>query len=302
MTRQPATPDTETSVVEGVDHPTTQADVESTLRAVGVRTGSIVIVHSSLSSMGWVVGGPVSVVGALRSVVGPDGTIVMPAQTGVSDPSNWQFPPVPASWWQTIRSTWPSFDPMTTPLRGMGAVVECFARLPGAVHSGHPSLGFVAHGPSARRLMRPHPLDDGLGDGSPLARLYDDDADILLLGVGHDSNTSLHLAEVRGLGERAPTMSDGAPLAVDGERAWIEYSHVAYDEDDFEELGVAYAEQGGTEQRAAIGRGEFRRMPMRELVDFGTTWIAAHRTAEAPTDRDSSPSVPHPVPDGGETS
>jgi len=41
-----------------------------------------------------------------------------------------------------------------------------------------------------------HGLDDPR-ENSPLARVYDRDGDVLLLGVGHDSNTSLHLAEHR---------------------------------------------------------------------------------------------------------
>jgi aminoglycoside 3-N-acetyltransferase len=213
----------------------------------------------------------------LRSVVGDGGTIVMPALTGLSDPSHWQAPAVPEHWWPTIRANWPAFDPVTTPLRGMGAVAECFARLPGVVHSGHPAVGFIAQGPRADELMSSHDLEDGLGDRSPLASLEAAGADIVLIGVGHGNNTALHLAECRALGAAAPMRRDGVPMLVDGERRWVEYSHVDFDESDFVLLGDAYLAAGGTEMRASLGAGEIRRLPMRELIDFASEWIAAHR-------------------------
>ncbi len=162
----------------------------------------------------------------------------------------------------------------------MGAVAECLARLPDTVHSGHPAVGFVANGPRAAELMQPHALAAGLGEGSPLARLYAAETDIVLLGVGHDNNTALHLAEVRALGTSAPSVDDGAPRLVDGRQQWVEYTHVDYDEDDFPELADAYRAAGGTHQRASIGGGEIERIPMRELVDFGERWIAAHRSGD----------------------
>jgi aminoglycoside 3-N-acetyltransferase len=270
-------PTGEAAAVARVDIPVTAVDVEASLRAAGVTMGSTVIVHCSLSELGWVVGNAVAMVRALRSVVGDGGTIVMPAQTGLSDPSHWQAPAVPEHWWPTIRANWPAFDPMTTPLRGMGAVAECFARLPGVVHSGHPAVGFIAQGPRAAELMSSHDLEDGLGDRSPLASLEAAGADIVLIGVGHGNNTALHLAESRALGAWAPIRRDGVPLSVDGQQRWVEYSHVDFDDSDFVMLGDAYSAAGGTEQRAPLGAGEIRRLPMRELVDFATEWIAEYR-------------------------
>lgn len=266
----------EAAAVARLDRPVTQADVETSLRAAGVTPGSTVIVHCSLSALGWVVGNAVAVVRALRSVVGDEGTVAMPAQTGLSDPSHWQAPPVPEGWWASIRANWPAFDSMSTPLRGMGAVAECFARLPGVVHSGHPAVGFVAQGPCATELMSSHDLEDCLGDRS-LASLEAVGADIVLIGVGHANNTALHLAECRALGAMAPRIRDGAPLLVDGRRRWVEYSHIDFDESDFVMLGDAYSVAGGAETRASLGAAEIRRLPMPELVNFATAWIAEHR-------------------------
>lgn len=167
------------------------------LEALGVAPGSTLVVHSSLSAIGWVAGGPLAVVHALLESVGPDGTLVLPAHSGdFSDPERWRNPPVPASWVETIRRERPAFDPRTAPTYRMGAIAELFRTWPGVLRSHHPLASFAAHGPNAERVTAGHA--DELGERSPLARLYELDAHVLLLGVGHDRNTSLHLAETRG--------------------------------------------------------------------------------------------------------
>ena len=60
------------------------------LSNLGLRSGTTVMVHSSLGKVGWTVGGPVAVIRALLEVLGHEGTLVMPAESpNVSDPSGW---------------------------------------------------------------------------------------------------------------------------------------------------------------------------------------------------------------------
>ena len=58
-------------------------------------------------------------------------------------------------------------------------------------------MSFAAWGKHAEFVTDGHSLDNGLGETSPLARVYDLDGYVLLLGVDYDSNTSFHLAEYR---------------------------------------------------------------------------------------------------------
>ena len=271
----------EVEVIAGTIEPVTVSMLRRALLDAGVSPGAVVIVHSSLSRIGWVIGEAHSVVVALLKSVGPSGTIVMPAHTGVSDPSRWQNPPVPEAWWTTIRSNWPLFEPDLTPLRAMGTVVECFRRLPGVLHSGHPAVAVVAYGPLAEQITVSHPLGRSLGDASPLGRLYELDAQVVLLGVGHTHNTSLHLAEHRATWPGKASKTDGAPLLVDGTRQWVRYTDLDHDNDDFEALADAFVAAGGMEQRTRIGNGEVRTCKMREIVDFGTDWISRTRSAPA---------------------
>ena len=79
----------------------------------------------------------------------------------------------------------------------MGVIAEAVRTWPGAVRSDHPHVSFAAVGAQALSVTGVHQLDDELGEHSPLGAVYRLDGKVLLLGCGHDSNTSLHLAEWR---------------------------------------------------------------------------------------------------------
>ncbi|MBD3722020.1 AAC(3) family N-acetyltransferase [Klebsiella pneumoniae] len=118
---------TEQELISRTPQPATRASLARQMRENGLTLGGTVLVHSSLSSLGWVAGGPVAVIQALLDCVGPQGTIVMPTHSGdLTDPADWRSPPVPADWVQILRNEMPAYDPQTTPTRNMGAVAELF--------------------------------------------------------------------------------------------------------------------------------------------------------------------------------
>ncbi|GHA15083.1 hypothetical protein GCM10010389_62130 [Streptomyces echinoruber] len=133
----------------------TRDSLAAELGALGVESGETLLVHSSLSSLGWVCGGAVAVVQGLLDALGPGGTLVVPTQTGdLSDPALWNNPPVPEEWWPAIRAAMPAYDPRITPSHGVGVIPETVRTWPGALRSAHPP-------PSSRlRSSRgdPHPL------------------------------------------------------------------------------------------------------------------------------------------------
>jgi aminoglycoside 3-N-acetyltransferase len=124
-----------------------------------------------------------------------------------------------------------------------------------------------------------HELVDGFGEGSPLARLYSMDAWVLLLGVSHANNTSLHLAEYRADYPGKARVEEGSSVVVDGRREWVQYADVDGDSSDFEALGNAFA-QAGHEAQQQIGAGTARLMRQRPLVDFAVHWFERHRQAK----------------------
>lgn len=258
-------------IVASTQFPNTIETITKDLKALGVEKGMTIIVHSSLSSIGWISGGAVAVVEALMKVVTEEGTIIMPTQSSdLSDPKHWSRPPVPEDWWQIIRDNVPAFDSRITPTRGMGEIVECFRTYPNVVRSNHPLGSFAAWGKHAVEITMNHSLSMSFGEESPLRKIYDLDGYVLLIGVGYDSNTSVHLSEVRS--GACELIQVGAPIIENGERVWKEFVEMDYESEKFVEIGVEF-ERKGTVKNGKIGNATCRLIKQRDIVDFGTEWF-----------------------------
>ncbi len=258
--------------------PVTVETLVRDLQSLGVERDSTVLVHCSLSSLGWVCGGAVAVIQALMEVV-CDGNIVMPTHSAdLSEPSFWENPPVPETWWKIIRETMPAFDVDMTPTRMMGAVAEAFRHHPQVRRSNHPELSFAAWGPNRDFIVDHHELDYAMGEGSPLAKVYDLGGFVLLLGVGYDKSTSMHLAEYRSVWGSENPARRGAPIMVDGERVWQEYDDIESDSSDFAEIGRAYEKgHGGGVRKGIVGAADARLCSQPCMVNFAVDWMNKNR-------------------------
>lgn len=258
--------------------PVTAGSITSDLRALGVESGQTVLVHGSLSALGWVCGGAPAVVDALQRVVTESGTVVMPTHTpGNRDPSNMEHPPVPESWHDTIREEMPPYRPAVTPTQGMGAIPECFRDYPGVERSAHPQHSFAAWGADAEFVTENHPYDYSLGEQSPLARVYELDGDVLYLGTTHATSTSLHLAEYRADLD-LETETKASAVVVDGEREWVQWEDLNFDDEDFSDCGAAFErEHPDAFTTGRVGVGTATLLDQRPLVDFGVGWFEANR-------------------------
>jgi aminoglycoside N3'-acetyltransferase len=175
------------------------SEVAEQLRALGVEPGGVLLVHTSFRAVRPVAGGPRGLIQALRDALGPEGTLVMPSWTGDDDAV---------------------FDPAATRAsEDLGVVADTFWRMDGVSRSDHP-FAFAALGPRAAEVIHdPLPLPPHVPE-SPVGRVHDLDGQVLLLGVNHDADTTLHLAELlAGVPYRVPkhitVLRDGRPVRIE---------------------------------------------------------------------------------------
>lgn len=264
----------EKEAISMVKQPNTRESIARDLKSLGLERGMTVIVHSSLSSMGWVCGGPVAVVQALMDVIGEDGNLIMPTQSADnSDPSEWSRPAVPEAWWETIRQTMPAYDPIITPTRGMGKIVEAFRTFPDVKRSAHPTCSFAAWGKESEAILSGQILEEGFGKDSPLERIYERNGYVLLIGVTHDSNTSLHYAE-HAIEDRE-RVKKGSAVLEDGKQIWKTFEEIVYDSDPFEELGKDFEAQNKV-IIGKIGQASCRLVEQRKIVDYARNWLKVY--------------------------
>ena len=240
-------------------------------RKLGIVEGMILEVHSSLKSFGYVIGGAQAVVDALMDVVGYEGTLVMPLQSGDNtEPSYWVNPPIDCSLWSRVRAETPAFSPRETDIRNMGAVVNNFRRRQGVYFSYHPNSAFVAYGKYAKLICSDHPLNYSLSDRSPLGKLIQLKTFVLLLGVGYDSCTGMHLAEYRS--KVRPVILQGGRIEENGSSKWVKFIDLALDSDEFNEPG-RIMEENDVVRKILIGKSECRLFFLKHAVDITTDYL-----------------------------
>jgi aminoglycoside 3-N-acetyltransferase len=223
------------------------------LGALGVEAGGVLLVHAAFSKIAPVERGPHGLVEALLAVIGERGTLVMPSMADDDD--------LP-------------FDRGTTPCRAVGMLADCFWRMPGVLRSDSPHA-FAAIGPHAGRITSPHPVDVPHGLDSPPGRVYELDGQVLLLGVGHDADTTIHVAEhIAGVRYRQPKH---ATVVLDGQPKRCEYGETDHCCENFRLLD-AWLEAAGRQRRGRVGHAEARLARSRDIVSAALDRLRRNET------------------------
>lgn len=221
------------------------------LLALGVEPGGVLVVHTAFSKIAPIEGGPAGLIEALLSAVGPSGTLVMPS---MSDDDEHPF------------------DPRTSPCAGMGIVADTFWRMPGVLRSDNPHA-FAAYGPRAAEITAPHPIDIPHGHDSPPGRVFDLDGQVLLLGIGHDANTTIHVAEnMAGMRyfrmQHVTVLRNGVSSRLD----YQELDHCC------EKFALLDDWLGDRQRRGIIGRGDARLARSRDIVETAIRHLRENET------------------------
>lgn len=255
----------------------TKEELIKQFRNCGVVEGQVVFVHTSLKSIGYIVGGAETLIRALLEIVGKEGTLMMPSQTWKNlDPIKGVHWEEPEEWWPIIRENWPAYDKEVTPAIGMGVVAEMFAKWPGVKRSDHPARSVAAVGKYAEYLTKDHDLSNIFGECSPVDKLYKLDGYILLIGVGYNKNTSLHLAETRAKFLDKKFIDESSAVMINGKREWITYKTQEVHDSDFIELGNQYDKEKNI-RIYKVGNADVRFIKQRPLIDWAVIWMEYNR-------------------------
>jgi len=224
------------------------------LLSLGVEPGGVLLVHTSFSKVKPVEDGPIGLIAALEMALGPQGTLVMPTMS--YDDEN-------------------IFDPKTTPCREeMGVVADTFWRLPHVLRSDN-AHAFAASGRHAAEITASFPIDVPHGLDSPVGRVYALNGRVLLLGVEHDSDTTLHLAEnLAGVRYRFDVR---LKILKDGQPTWFEYQEVNHCCQNFNTMD-SWLDERGLQRKGRVGHAEARLIRSRDIVEVALEHLKQDET------------------------
>ena len=218
-----------------------QAQLMQQLFDLGVMPNGVLLVHCAFSRVKPVQDGPLGLIAALQNALGPNGTLVMPSTADDDDAV---------------------FDLHTTPCKGMGVVAQTFWQLPHVLRSDNPHA-FAAWGLHAFHITTPHAIEVPHGLDSPVGRVHELNGQVLLLGVDHDDDTTIHLAEtLAGVRYRR---KKHVTILKEGRSTRYEYGEIDHCCQNFKKVG-GWLDAEDLQQRGQVGYAEACLMRSRDIV------------------------------------
>ncbi|MBU3864185.1 aminoglycoside 3-N-acetyltransferase [Streptomyces sp. 4503] len=264
--------------------PVVRSRISRDLTALGLADGDIVMFHTRMSAIGYVAGGPRTIIGALHDVVGTQGTLMVTC--GWNDAPPYDFVTWPQGWQSALRTEHPAYDPgLSEADHNNGRLPEALRRWPGAVRSRHPDASFAALGAAASELMADHPWDDPHGPDSPLARLVAHSGRVPLIGAPLDTMTLLHHAEALAKARGKRFVDYEQPILVQGQRVWRRFHDIDSEDGAFDYSAVVPEGQepfeaiardmlaAGIGRQGRVGAAESYLFEAAEVIDFATAWV-----------------------------
>jgi aminoglycoside 3-N-acetyltransferase len=253
-------------------HIWTRPELAVHLTALGLVNGDAVLVHAGLRSVGPILGGPDSLIAAIRDVIGPEGTLLAYC--------DWQMEEAAPSR-PELRPHIPPFNPTASrSIRDNGAFPELVRTTPGARRSGNPGASCAALGGQADWFTADHALDYGYGLQSPFGKLVEARGKTMLIGAPLDTMTLLHhaehLADIPGKRIRRYE----TPVLVDGQTVWRWFEEFDTGDPIVEGLADDYFEDivedflaTSRGRRGLIGHAPSVLVEAEPIVRFAVNWL-----------------------------
>jgi aminoglycoside 3-N-acetyltransferase len=249
------------------------------LRSLTLPPNASFLIHSSLRQVGRLSNGPETLIDGLRDACGYCSTIAVPTFTAGNSTTTrtYRLRTAHMSPQQLLveEAKIAGFDRLSSPSQNVGMVSEYLRKAPGSVRSNHPQTSFCAIGPRAGELVATHELACHLGEESPLGWLYQNDAVVMLIGVGFDVCTCFHLAEYRFAGP-ATERQYRTFIVNDGRRELVEFHALNTEDRDFAAIGADMSKEPFV-RVGQVGHARVHWFPVREAVDFAADWMKRFR-------------------------
>lgn len=242
----------------------------------GIAAGDTVLVHGSLKAVGWISGGANTIVDALLQVIGPQGTLILPAQyTENLDPGLLE-PPVDPTMATILRQTQPPFRGKATHLPTMGSLTAAVQLDDRSKISDHPTCAVLALGKHAKWITADHALSPAFGPGSPYTKAAELNAKVVLIGVDYSVLSALHTVQCQT--NALPWCIHSASVGSPGSVHRVVYLDLVYTSTAFNAIGLAYeSSHPVTTQR--LGHAILRTLELSSLLAFAKTWMERNETA-----------------------
>lgn len=258
-------------IIEKSNQPLIRQDIVEGLIKLGLQANDHVMVHSSLSSFGYIVNGANDVIEALMEVV-KEGVIIMPGHFSVnSNVREWSRPPIPATWFEKVEQNITPPSKVVEPI-GVGKIPIVFGRYVGVVRTNHPFVALQIYGNYPPELIH-QPLNRPHSMNGPFGYMYQHGIKLLMLGSDYDNLTFMHLAS-NILGNYMDMQSN---MYQDGKVVRVHYEIENDEPDDFIEIGKLFEmEQPESIKIGQIGLATCKLIEGRELIDFTLAYYKKH--------------------------
>lgn len=249
----------------------TQSQLVEQLRELGLRQGDAVLAHAALRRVGPVLGGPDTLIDAIRAVIGPAGTLLAYCDWQADDDILERT---------ELRDEIPPFDPQRSrSIRDNGAFPELLRTTPGALRSGNPGASCAALGGRAEWFTADHALDYGYGPQSPFGKLVEAGGKTMLIGAPLDTMTLLHHAEHVADFPNKRLRRYEAPILMDGKTVWRHFEEFDTGDpphglpDDYFATIVEAFLATGQGKRGTIGAAPSVLVDAAPMVAFAIAWL-----------------------------
>ena len=230
-------------------------ELKNQLQSLGLKKNMKILLHVALSKVGYLENGPKDLIDGIEEIISPDGILVMPAY-----------------------NTYGNYKP------NLSIVNDYFKNQKDVIRTNQIIASFAVWGNQKEKIAANiEYTEDGLsfeaGEKSTLARLYENDGWSLFLGTDYSTCTILHLAENRASWPSKFIFTEEF-VSSDGKK--IPFHDVAYQDEDFNEIGLAFEKQfkGNSSilRTGKIANTECKLINQKAFVDFAVSWMNKNRT------------------------